>query len=117
MSKFYFLTQKQIPNYAATMRVLRDESVRLKFGVAVFGGILLAIGVYIFFANSLASRNFALKSYGDQLREIKREHTRLEIEIASKKSLELLAAQSQALGLVQSKNIEYVETASTVAVK
>lgn len=115
MSKFYYLTQKQIPNYAAKVAVLRDESVRLKLGLIIFAGILTMIAVYIFLANSLASKNFSLKTNGDRLREARREHTRMEIEIASKKSLELLKIQGAALGLAVPKNLQYIESDSPVA--
>jgi len=117
MSKFYYLTQKQIPNYAAKVAILRDESVRLKLGLIILAGILAMIGIYIFLANSLASKNFALKIHGERLREIRREHTRLEIEIASKKSLELLKIQGEALGLAVPKNLQYIESDSPVARK
>lgn len=117
MSKFYFLTQKQIPSYAAKVVVLRDEQYRLKFGLIVLVGIIAMIAVYVSLANSLASKNFALKSYGEKLREARREHTRLEIEIAGKKSLELLEEQSKVLGLVPSKNLEYIEAEKPVAKK
>jgi len=117
MSKFYYLTQKQIPNYAAKVAILRDESVRLKLGLIILAGILAMIGIYIFLANSLASKNFALKIHGERLREIRREHTRLEIEIASKKFLELLKIQGEALGLAVPKNLQYIESDSPVAIK
>ncbi len=117
MSKFYALAQKQIPTYAGTIRVLRDEQSRLKMGLVVAAGILAMIAVYIFFANSLASKNFALKMYGENLQELKRETARLEIGIAEKKSLEVLGTQSAALGLTVPRSIQYVEVVSPLARK
>ncbi|HLC99770.1 MAG TPA: hypothetical protein VJC11_02290 [Patescibacteria group bacterium] len=117
MSKFYFLAQKQIPTYADTVRVLHDEHVRLRIGLAVAASIFAMLILYIFFANSLASKNFSLKMYGEKIQEIKRDTARVEIEIAGKKSLEVLEAQSQALGLAIPISVEYVEAVSPLARK
>lgn len=106
-----------MPTYFSRVAVLRDESVRLRMGIFLMIGILLTLAVYIAFANGLASKNFTLKSYGEKLKAAKREQAHLEIEIASKKSLEVLKANGEALGLVPIKNPEYIEAVSPVARK
>ena len=106
-----------MPFFASLTSYPSGESVRLQLGLIILAGILAMIGIYISLANSLASKNFALKTHGERLREVRREHTRMEIEIASKKSLELLKIQGEALGLAAPKNLQYIESDSPVAKK
>lgn len=117
MSKFYILAQKQLFNQSSKIMILRDESMRLKIGMVIFAGIMVMLVFYILIANNLAGKNFAIKSYGEQLRDVKRENARLEIDIAGKKSLELLEEQGKALGLVAPKNKTFLDGNSSMARK
>ena len=114
MSKFYYLTQKQIPNYAAKVAVLRDESVRLKLGLIILADFGNDRHLHCFGQQS-GVKNFALKTHGERLREVRREHTRMEIEIASKNLWSF--ENSRRSASCAPKNLQYIESDSPVAKK
>lgn len=79
---------------------------------------VLVFGVgYLIQINTLATKGYSIRSLERQIAQKQKENERLQTKIIEAQSLTVLQNRIDALRLVQSKSVEYIEAARPVATR
>lgn len=116
--------------FTATTNSYRDNpslrrNIRGHFKVShvsisvILVALICFVGVgYLYYINQTATGGFDIKGLEKRIENVQKENKRLEIEVANLQSLSNIEAAGQAMQLVASEHIDYLEAGtSAVAVR
>jgi cell division protein FtsL len=74
--------------------------------------LALLVATYLVFMNSMTKKSFEIKRIESAVSDMRRENSRLEVEIAERESIATLSEQVAVLGMVPTEKIDYVTIGS-----
>lgn len=96
----------------------KNKATRL-LAIVLVACIILALFIYIFQVNSLASKGYKINGLKKKIEQLEDENKTLRINISNLKSINSLQTKTKDFNMVEAENIEYVilPPASVVVVK
>lgn len=74
------------------------------------GMLAVLVFAYVVLMNALTQKSFALKKLNNEVSALEHDGKRLEVDLAQKESMTNLADRIDALGMVPTEKLEYVNT-------
>lgn len=100
-------------------KISQKNKARRLLAIVLVACIVLALFIYIFQVNSLASKGYKINGLKKKVEQLEDENKNLRIEISNLKSVNALEAKTKDFNMVKAQDIEYVilPPASVVVVK